>query len=324
MSRITRRSCLFSIAMAASIAALPQPSVAAGEPIRVVMPYGAGGLIDGVVRQVTEKMAAELGQPIIIENKPGANGIVGASFAASARPDGLTYFVGATGPLSLNVLLRDGLPFSLDSFEPVGTMMSGPLTISVPTATGVESVDELAAFATEAGRPLRYGTLGPGSVTHLFGIVLQDALGVPMTDVAYRDNASMLVDTISGQLELNFSTPISLIEQQNAGALRILAISTENRDPMLPEVPTVTELGHPALQSSFWFGLLAPAGTPEEATRRVSTALQNAMADETLQQRMTAAGLLPQIGGPEALQAVLDRDVAFWGGIIAQNQITLN
>lgn len=324
MTGTTRRTCLLSIATAASLAALPFSAMASSDPIRFVMPYGAGGLLDSIVRQLVDKMSGELGQPIIIENKPGANGIVGASFAASARPDGLTYFVGATGPLSLNVLLRDGLPFDLESFDPVGTMMSGPLTVAVPTSTGIEDFDGVKAFAQEAGRPLRYGTLGPGSVTHLFGIVLQSSLDVPITDVAYRDNASMLVDTVSGQLDLNFSTPVSLIEQQNAGNIRVLAISTDERDPMLPDVPTLAELGHPELRSSFWFGLLAPAGTPESEKQRVSAALQKAMADPDLQQRMLATGMTPQVGGPDALQAILDEDVTFWGGIISENDISLN
>jgi len=324
MTSISRRNYLLAVAAAASLSALPLQANAAGDPIRFVVPYGAGGLLDGLIRQVSEKMAVELDQPVIVENKPGANGIVGASFAASARPDGLTYFVGATGPLSLNVLLREGLPFSLDSFEPVGTLMTGPLTVSVPASTGIESFEDVKAFAEEAGRPLRYGTLGPGSVTHLFGIVLQNALDVPMSDVAYRDNASMLVDTISGQLDLNFSTPISLIEQQNAGNISILAISIDERDPTLPDVPTLAELGHPELRSSFWFGLLAPAGTPDEEKQRVSTALQNAMADPALQERMTSAGMTPRVGGPEAMQAILDEDVNFWGSIISENEITLD
>ncbi|KAA2315201.1 tripartite tricarboxylate transporter substrate binding protein [Pseudooceanicola sediminis] len=295
-----------------------------GDPVTLVVPYGGGGLIDGLVREVGEKMAAELDQPVVVENKPGSNGIIGANYAASARPDGLTYFVGATGPLSLNVMLRQGLPFSMDSFEPVGTMMSGPLTVTVPAEMGVNTIDELKAYAEDSGKPLRYATLGPGSVTHLFGMVLQGALNVPMIDVAYRDNPSMIPDLLNGQNDLNFSTPISLIKYQDEGSVKILAISSPERNPLFADIPTTTELGYPELVSSFWFGLLAPAGTPQDEIARVSAALQTAMSDEALQERMIKVGLTPQVGGVEAMQEQLDWDKEFWGGVIEANEISLN
>jgi tripartite-type tricarboxylate transporter receptor subunit TctC len=299
-------------------------SAQSGDPIHMIVPYGGGGLIDGLVREISDKMATDLGQPVLVENKPGANGIIGATAAASAKPDGLTYFIGATGPVSLNLMLRKNLAFTADSFVPVGTMMSGPLTISVPTAMGVETIDELKAHAVETGKPLRYGTLGPGSVTHLFGMVLQDALDVPMVPVAYRDNSTMSVDLLNGQQDLNFSTPISLIKHQEDGNVKILAISSPERNPLFADLPTTSELGHPELVSSFWFGLLAPAGTSDEDVQRVSAALQKAMGDPALQEKMIKAGMTPEVGGPEAMQAQLDADVAFWGTVISENEIVLD
>ncbi|WP_029375673.1 tripartite tricarboxylate transporter substrate binding protein [Oceanicola sp. S124] len=325
MFRADRRNIVKSLGVAVALAAAPTVSLAqSGDPVTLVVPYGGGGLIDGLVREIGEKMAAELDQPVVVENKPGSNGIIGANYAASARPDGLTYFVGATGPLSLNVMLRQGLPFSMDSFVPVGTMMSGPLTVTVPTEMGVDDLDGLKAHAMESGKPLRYATLGPGSVTHLFGMVLQGALDVPMVDVAYRDNPSMIPDLLNGQNDLNFSTPISLIKYQDEGSVKILAISSPERNELFPDIPTTTELGYPELVSSFWFGLLAPAGTPEEEVSRVSAALQTAMSDAALQERMVKVGLTPQVGGADAMQAQLDWDQEFWGGVISENGITLN
>ncbi|WP_233544932.1 Bug family tripartite tricarboxylate transporter substrate binding protein [Pseudooceanicola sediminis] len=325
MIRIDRRNIVKSLGVAAALAVTPAVTFAqSGDPVTLVVPYGGGGLIDGLVREVGEKMAAELDQPVVVENKPGSNGIIGANYAASARPDGLTYFVGATGPLSLNVMLRQGLPFSMDSFEPVGTMMSGPLTVTVPAEMGVNTIDELKAYAEDSGKPLRYATLGPGSVTHLFGMVLQGALNVPMIDVAYRDNPSMIPDLLNGQNDLNFSTPISLIKYQDEGSVKILAISSPERNPLFADIPTTTELGYPELVSSFWFGLLAPAGTPQDEIARVSAALQTAMSDEALQERMIKVGLTPQVGGVEAMQEQLDWDKEFWGGVIEANEISLN
>ncbi|MBY6166983.1 tripartite tricarboxylate transporter substrate binding protein [Pseudooceanicola nitratireducens] len=324
MTEFNRRNILAAAGFAIAAATTPfAASAQSGDPIHLIVPYGGGGLIDGLVRQIGDMMSAELDQPVVVENKPGSNGIIGATYAAAAKPDGLTYFIGATGPLSLNVLLRSNLTYDLDSFVPVGTMMSGPLTVTVPASMGVSTLDELKAKAVESGQPLRYATLGPGSVTHLFGMVLQDKLGVPMVDVAYRNNPSAIVDLIGGQNDLNFSTPISLVKHEEAGDLKMLAISTEERHERFPDLPTTTELGYPDLVSSFWFGVLAPAGTPEDQIARVSAALQNAMKNEELQTKMTNVGMTPHVGGPDAMQAQLDWDQEFWGGVIKENNITL-
>ncbi|MCC6000796.1 MAG: tripartite tricarboxylate transporter substrate binding protein [Pararhodobacter sp.] len=294
-----------------------------GDTIRLIVPYGAGGLVEGLVREIAENMSGDLNQPVIVENRPGSNGIIAATMAANAAPDGLTYFVAATGPLSLNVMLRDDITFGLESFDPVGTMMSGPLTITVPSSLGVDSIEELRAHAESTGRPLRYQTLGPGSVTHLFGLVFQESLGVPLVDVSYPNNASAIVDVIAGQLDLIFATPIDLVSHHEAGDVRILAITSPERDPGLPDLPTTTELGFPELVSSFWFGFVAPAGTPEAEVERFSAALQRAMSNDELQTRMRSAGMHPHVGGPDAMQAQLDWDVDFWGGVIAANDIVI-
>ena len=325
MKLFNRRNilALTGIIAAATLAPLGA-SAQSKDPIHLVVPYGGGGLIDGLVRQIAESMTQELGQPVVVDNKPGSNGIIGASYVAAAKPDGLTYLIGATGPVSLNVLLRKNLSFSLDSFEPVGTMMSGPLTISVPTSLKINNLEELKKYAVLSGKPLRYATLGPGSVTHLFGMVIQDKLGVPMVAVAYRNNPSAIVDLLGGQNDLNFSTPISLVKHQAAGDVKILAISSPERNTRFPDLPTTTELGFPSLVSSFWFGLLAPSGTPQGEKDRVGAALQKAMGDQEIQDRMIKVGMKPEVGGVKEMQAQLDSDQKFWGGVIKSNNIVLD
>ncbi|MDN2581198.1 tripartite tricarboxylate transporter substrate binding protein [Aquibium sp. ELW1220] len=323
MSLFNRRTAMAALGLTASMVFAPMTAFAADDPIRLVIPYGGGGLIDGLVREMADTMSAELGQPVVIENKPGSNGIIGAAYVAAAKPDGLTYLVGATGPLSLNVLLRKNLPFSMESFEPVGTMFTGPLTIAVPTKMGVDSIEGLKAWG-ESGKPLRYAMLGPGSVTHLFGMVLQDVLGTELVPVAYKANPEMIIDQIGGQVELNFATPISLIKHVESGDLRIIAISTDKRMDQYPDLPSVTELGYPQLVSSFWFGLVAPAGTPQDEKDRVAAALQKAVSVESLQQKMINAGMTPEVGGSDAMKAQLDWDVDFWGGVISKNNISLD
>ncbi|UWR35558.1 tripartite tricarboxylate transporter substrate binding protein (plasmid) [Sulfitobacter sp. W027] len=324
MTTFTRRNLIAAVGFATSAMIAPIGAFAdSGDPITLVVPYGGGGLIDGLVREIGDMMSEDLGQPVIVENKPGSNGIIGATYAAAAKPDGQTYFIGATGPLSLNVMLREGLTYDLDSFEPVGTMMSGPLTVTIPASIEANTLEELKAYAIELGQPLRYATLGPGSVTHLFGKVLQDKLGVEMVDVAYADNPSAVVDLIGGLNDLNFSTPISLVKYQQAGDVKMLAISSPERHEKFPDLPTTTELGYPELVSSFWFGLLAPKGTPQNEIVRVSAALQNAMQDEAIQTKMNNVGMTPEVGGVDAMQAQLDWDKDFWGSVIKENNITL-
>lgn len=323
MTTFTRRAAVALLAATA----LTAPHVAAaqdGEPITLVVPYGAGGLIDGIARQVADMMTQDLGQPVLVENKPGANGIVGAQYVASSEPDGHTLLIGATGPISLNVLLRPNLPYGLEDFTPVAPMLSGPLTVSVPANIGVDKIEDLVSYAEETGKPLRYATLGPGSVTHLFGLTLAGELGVEMADVAYRNNTSALVDLMGGQAELNFSSPISLLEHQKSGDLKILALTTPERMEQFPDIPTTTELGYPNLVSSFWFGLLAPTGAPQEMIDRLSDATQKAMNDPELKAQMIKVGMIPEPGGPEALQAQLDRDMETWGKVVKENEIVLD
>lgn len=323
MIKYKRRNMLAALGLSVVAAFAPVMSSAAGETIRMIVPYGGGGLVDALVRNMAETMSKELGQPVVVENKPGSNGIIGATYVANSKADGTTYFVAATGPLSLNTMLRKNIPFSMDSFEPVGTMFSGPLTVTVPTSMNVNNLDELKAWAA-AGKPMRYGMLGPGSVTHLFGKVLTDVLGTELTNVAYKDNAEQVVDMVGGQLELSFATPISLVKHVAAGDLKMLAISTEERMGRFPDIPSVVELGHPELISSFWFGLVAPAGTPEAEKSRVSEALKVAMSVQELQDRMIKVGMTPHVGGPAEMQAQLDWDQDFWGTVIRKNNISLD
>ncbi len=252
--KFNRRAAIAALAATAAFATPQTVMAQSDDPITFVVPYGAGGLIDGIVRQVADMMTKDLGQPVLVENKPGANGI---------------------------------------------------------------------DYANKTGKPLRYATLGPGSVTHLFGLTMAKELGVEMADVAYRNNSSALVDLIGGQAELNFSSPISLLEHQKSGDLKILALTTPERMEQFPDIPTTTELGYPNLVSSFWFGLMAPAGTPQEMIDRVSAATEKAMSDPDLQAQMLKVGMIPEPGGPADLQKQLDSDMTFWGAVVKDNEIVL-
>ncbi|WP_323040211.1 tripartite tricarboxylate transporter substrate binding protein [Gemmobacter sp.] len=323
LNSFTRRG--FGAALVAGALALAAPfgAMAADGPVTIVVPYGAGGTTDAFARMLADGMSKELGRTVLVENKPGANGILGATYVAKAKPDGATLLWGGTGPVSLNAMLRPSLPYTLDSFDSVAMLFDGTLTLTVPTKMGVNSIEELVAYAKTSGKPLRYGTLGPGSVTHLYGLILSKALDVPVVPVAYKNNPSSLVDLIGGQAELSFATPIALVEHAKAGDLKIMALTTTERDPAFADVPSVTELGHPELVTSYWSALHAPKGTPKEVIDQLAAAAVKTVQSDAFRELLAKNGQYEKAGGPEALDAQLATDRETWGKVIADNNIVL-
>ncbi|GAA4416099.1 hypothetical protein GCM10011450_11450 [Advenella faeciporci] len=322
MRKISRRS--FITAVMGTMIAMAQPAYAQdnNRPITIVVPYSAGGTNDNFARLLAEGMGKELNRHIIVENKPGANGIIGASYVARARPDGTTLFLGGTGPVSLNIMLRPALAYNFDHFDSVAMLFDGPLTITVPTAMGINSIDELITYAKQKNQPLLYGTLGPGSVTDLFGLLVSKTFDVPLTAVAYKNNHSALLDLMAGRGDMNYATPIPMI--QNSKELKILTLTTDQRDPTLPDIPSITELGYPELKTSYWTGLLAPKGTPKKDIEDIAAAAIKTVKTEAFQRILTENGQIEKAGGPEMLNTQLQNDRDHWGKIISENKIVIN
>lgn len=304
--------------------AAPAFAIDGSKPITIVVPYAGGGANDSLARLMAEGMSKELARPVIVENKGGANGIIGTSYVARARPDGNTLLLGGTGPISLNIMLRPNLQYGFDSFDSVAMLFDGPLTISVPTSLGVKSMDELVAYAKKSDRPLLYGTMGPGSVTDLFGWILTKTLNAPTTAVSYKNNTASLIDLMAGRGDLSFATPISLIQHQKAGDLKILALTTDQRDPSFPDIPTVTELGYPQLKSSYWTALHAPKGTPRKIIDEIAAAAVKTVQSDRFRKLLRDNGQTEKAGGPEALDAQLQADREHWGKVIRDNNIIIN
>lgn len=309
---------------AGALMMLARPLRAAPKPVSLIVPYAAGGPNDNFARLLAEGMSAEIGRPFIVENKPGANGIIGSSYVARAATDGSTLLMGGSGPLSLNILLRPSLQYGFDSFASVAMLFDGPLTITVPPQMGVNSLAELVAYAKREGRPLTYGSLGPGSVTDLYGLILSKTLGIPLTAVPYKSTPTSLMDLISGRNDLSFMTPIALADHQKAGAVKILTLTTDRRDPALPEVPCVTELGYPQLKASYWTALHAPKGTPGELVQAYAAAAIKTVQTPSFRQMLVTNGQTEKAGGPQALDAQLEADRQYWGKVIKDNQIVLD
>ena len=325
MPRISRRQAatLITGALAAPFGAPAIVRARSSQTVFIIVPYAPGGSIDGLMRSIAKAMAENLDQPVLVDNKPGANGIVGSQYVARAPKDGSVLLAGGTGPISLNVLLRKSLPYKLEDFASVAMLCNGPLSLTVNARTPATDVKSFVSYAKGRDKPLFYATLGPGSVTHLFGIMMGKSMGFSVTEVAYRNNPASIMETLSGECDLNFATPAAVIEHVRSGQLRILAVSSEKRMANLPDIPTLAESGFPELTASFWTALHAPAGTPRDVIARLNAAANAAMQKPEIAKQLETDGLMVDTGGPERLDAQLTKDAALWGPVIKAQNIVL-
>lgn len=320
MPRISRRQATTLIAGALAAPAIVR---ARAQTIFIIVPYAPGGSLDSLMRSIAKVMAETLDQPVLVDNKPGANGIVGSQYVARAPKDGSVLLAGGTGPISLNVLLRKNLPYKLEDFASVAMLCNGPLSLTVNARTPATDVKSFVAYAKGRDKPLFYATLGPGSVTHLFGIMMGKSMGFAVTEVAYRNNPASIMETLSGECDLNFATPAAVIEHVRGGQLRMLAVSSDKRMPSLAEIPTLAESGYPELTASFWTALHAPAGTPRDVIARLNAAANAAMQKPEIAKQLDTDGLMIDTGAPERLDAQLTKDAALWGPVIKAQNISL-
>jgi tripartite-type tricarboxylate transporter receptor subunit TctC len=325
MTGLSRRqaTALLAGAIVAPFAAPAIVRARSSQTIFIIVPYASGGSIDSLMRLIAKGMSEALDQPVLVDNKPGANGIVGSQYVARAAKDGTVLLAGGTGPISLNVLLRKNLPYKLQDFASVAMLCNGPLSLTVNAKMPVTDVKSFVTYAKGRDKPLFYATLGPGSVTHLFGIMMGKSMGFAVTDVAYRNNPLSVMELLSGACDLNFATPAAVVEHAKTGQLRILAVSSAKRMPNIPDVPTFAESGYPELSASFWTALHAPAGTPREAVERLNAAANAAMQKPEIAKQLVIDGLQVDIGAPQLLDAQLSKDAALWGPVITAQNISL-
>jgi len=326
MTKISRRQAatLMAGAIVAPFAAPAIVSARSSQTVFIIVPYGSGGSIDSLMRSIAKGMSEVLDQPVLVDNKSGANGIVGSQYVARAVKDGSVLLAGGTGPISLNVLLRKNLPYKLADFASVAMLCNGPLSLTVNAKMPVTDMKSFVAYAKGRDKPMFYATLGPGSVTHLFGIMMGKSMGFSVTDVAYRNNPASVMELLSGECDLNFATPAAIIEHVKAGKLRLLAVSTDKRMPNLSDVPTFADSGYPELSASFWTALHAPAGTPREVIERLNAAANAAMQKPEIAKQLEIDGLRADLGPPQLLDTQLTKDAALWGPVITAQHIALD
>jgi tripartite-type tricarboxylate transporter receptor subunit TctC len=291
-------------------------------PIRVVVPYPAGGLVDLITRVVTDRMAQTLGQQFVVENRAGANGTIATAAVAHADADGYTLLM-ITDSHGVNPLFYRNLSYdSARDFAPIGLIGKSPLVLTVHVSVPARTVPELIALARANPGTLTYGSIGVGSASHLAGELFKVRAGVDLVHVPYRGGAPAVNDLIAGHLKAMFLTPVSGLPHIRAGRLAPLAIAAAQRFELMPEVPTMAEAGVP-IEAAYWIGMAAPAATPPAVVARLETALAAAVAAPEVQKRLTEMGAVVTPLSAAAFGDYIRADLKGWADFVAQAKIKL-
>src|SRR5712692_6831258 len=263
-----------ALSFAAVVLAQGYPS----KPIRLIVPFAAGGGNDNVARLVGKRLSDGLGQQIIIDNRPGAGGVVGAELAAKSAPDGYTLFLGGVGSHAINPNLHERLLYDpIRDFAPVILLASAPLILVLHPSVPADSIREFIALARAKPDQLNYASNGNGSSSHLAAVMFDSMAGVDMVHVPYKGLSPALTDLLSGRVQLMFSSVVAILPHIKAGKLRGLAVTGSRRLASMPNLPTIAESGLPGYEASSWYGVLAPAGTPREIVARLNAELVKAL-----------------------------------------------
>ena len=287
-------------------------------PIRLVIPWPPGGTNDIIGRLVTEGMAAKLGQPVVIENRGGAGGMLGADVVAKAPADGYTLVLGGSGSLTITSLVQVRLPYDVATgFAPVGMMAQGPNVIVVHPDVPAQTLLELQAVARAARPPLSYASPGVGSTGHAAGAMIAQALDVEMEHIPYRGTGPALNDVLAGRVQVFTNALAPMLPHVQAGSLRALAIAGARRSAALPVLPTTAEQGFPQIEASTWFALLATGGTPPDRVRLLHRVLNEVLADPELRRKLLDGGVeVEPSASPEAFAAYFAADRARWAPVV--------
>ena len=309
------------IALSAVLLGLGHVAVAVAQtypskPIRIIVPYATGGSADGLMRPLAQRLAEMLGQPMVIDNRAGANGIVGSDFVAKSAPDGYTLLLGAIGPVAVSSLMQP-LPYDpVRDFVPVAFLASVSNILVVSSASTVKTVRELVVFAKAHAGKLSYGSTGVGSSNQLAAELFKLAAGVDIIHVPYKGGAPMHVDLIGGHLTMLFDNVPAALPQIRGGAFRALAVASLRRHPDLPDVPTMDEAGYPKFETGAWYGVLAPAGTPRPIVEQLNTAIVRALREPALRDRYISQAFELNPGSPEQFGEYIQAELTKWRRVI--------
>ena len=321
----TGRRAALLLALAAPL--LAAPAVADDYPsrsIRLIVPYAPGGGADSVARIVAKRVSESIGPPIVIENRGGAGSIVGTDMVAKAAPDGYTLLLGQSGPISINPAVYKTLPYdSVKDFAPITMTTAYPYILVVNSELPAKTLQEFVTLARSKPGAMNYGSTGVGAANHLVAELFNSKAGLQMTHVPYRGTALAVGDLLGGQLSVVFGDPISVLPHIRSGKLRALAVTSLERSPVAPDVPTVAESGYPGFEALAWHGILAPAKMPPEIVKKLNAEIVKALADPETNKLLTNQAMQTVGNTPEAFAAFIQKDIATWKAVAAAAKVTV-
>ena len=304
------------------------PVLAQGYPsktVRLILPYPPGGGSDTIARPVTKKLSEYLGQQVLVDNRGGAGGNIGMEAAARSAPDGYTIVLGLTAQLAVNPSLFKSINYDpVRDFDPITMLANGAYVLVAHPSLPVRSVKDLIAVAKARPGEVFYASSGNGSGAHLATELLSNMTGIILVHVPYKGGGPALVDTIAGQTQILFATPIASSGHIKAGRVRPLAVSSAKRVQSFPDVPTVAQAGLPGYEAGVWYGILAPKGTPRDIVMRLNQDIRKVLGDAGIRTFLTKAGIEPDGGTPEALGRYMQSELAKWAKVIKAGNIRID
>ena len=291
-------------------------------PIRLIVPFAPGGLVDTSARAVSDKLSARLGQQVTVENRAGASGNIGSAAVAQSPPDGYTLLLAFDGTIVINPHVFAKMPFdALRDFSHVTKLGDATLILVAATNTPAKSFPELLALSKAKPGSLLYGTSGAGSTPHVTGELIKQQTGLEMTHVPYKGGGQALIDVAGGQVPLVFTAIAGANQYVKQGRVNAIAIASAKRDPALPEVPTFMESGAPGIEAYSWVGISAPARTPTAIVERLQREIAASLRDPEVRQRYATLGIVPVGNTPEEFTAQIRADLAKWAPVVKQSGI---
>jgi tripartite-type tricarboxylate transporter receptor subunit TctC len=304
-------AALAALATGAALAADPPYPT---KPIKIISPFSPGGGTDILARLIQSHMAKTTGQTVVVENKPGANGLLGADTVAKSAPDGYTLLLGTVGTHGINAAMYKDLPYDTRrDFAPISMVAGAPIMVLTHSSVKANSIAEL--LVELKAKPMVYSSAGNGSVGHLAGELFSDVTGVEMIHAPYKGAAPALTDLLSGQVQLMFGTTASTGQYVKAGRIRALGITTARRSPLAPDIPTLTEQGVRGIEIATWYGLLAPAKTPKPVVDYLAKIVRELVNDPAARKTLLEQGLEPVGNTPEEFEAQIAAELVRWGAV---------
>jgi tripartite-type tricarboxylate transporter receptor subunit TctC len=300
-----------------------QPAEYPSRPIRMIVPLPPGGGVDTVTRIISDRLQRRLGQPIVIENKAGQAGNLGAEVVFAAEPDGYTLLASQPSPITTNALLYKNVSFDPARFTPVAVMTTIPNTLTVRADFPARNTAEFIAYAKAHPGKLTYASQGNGTTSHLTAVMFEQAAGVQLLHVPYRGTAPAINDLMGGHVDAFFNELSTSMEMHRTGKVRILAVTTAARLPELPDVPTLQEAGLAGFASDTWNAISAPPRTPAPIVAKLNAAINEVLRAPDVQSHLSLLHVQPAGGSPQQMAEIIQSDVARWGAVIRSANVTL-